>query len=227
MTQLPLDLPHLPALEREDFLVAACNRAAVAFLDRWPDWPAPALVIHGPAGCGKSHLAGIWRARTGAAAIEPSALRDLDPLALLADTANVALDFAAQDVPAPPEEEPLLHLYNLLAGRGGHLLICARGAPARWGIKLADLRSRLLAAPAVPVTAPDDDLLGALLVKLFADRQMLVGAEVLTYLLARMERSFAGARGLVEALDRASLVRQSGVTMALARAVLERQAERA
>ncbi len=120
------------------------------------------------------------------------------------------------------DEEALLHLYNLLAERQGHLLLAAREPPARWTIGLADLRSRLLAAPAVAVEAPDDALLGAVLVKLFADRQLRISEEVIAYLLPRIERSFAAAQAIVAALDRAALAGQRAVTVPLARDVLNR-----
>ncbi len=63
--QLPLDFEHRSALTGDDFLVADCNAAAIAWIDRWPDWPAPGLAIHGPAGCGKSHLVQVYLARSG------------------------------------------------------------------------------------------------------------------------------------------------------------------
>jgi chromosomal replication initiation ATPase DnaA len=216
-SQLALDLPHRTARGREDFLVAECNRAAVAWLDRWPDWPAPALAIHGPPGCGKTHLAHVWQARSGALPIEPAALVR-DPAGLLAGQRAAALDLAG-GLP-PTAERALLHLYNLLAAAGGHLLICAPEAPARWGIGLADLRARLAAAPAVAEAAPDDRLIAAVLVKLFADRQLKVGTEVIAYLVPRMERSFAAAQATVAALDRAALARRCAVSVPLARALL-------
>ncbi len=217
--QLPLELPHRPAFGREDFLVAAPNRAAVAWIDRWPDWPSPALAIFGPAGCGKTHLAHVWGGRAGAAVLDPALAAE--PPRLLGHARAAVLDLGAADL-AEEAVLPLLHVYNLLAEAGGHLLLLARTPPAEWPIGLADLRSRLAAAPAVAVAAPDDELLAAVLVKLFADRQLRVGVEVVEYLVARMERSFAAARALVEALDRAALARRHRVTVPLAREVLGR-----
>ena len=215
MAQLPLDLGHRPALGRTDFLVAPPNAAAIAWLDRWPSWPGPALVLYGPAGSGKTHLAHVFAAQSGAALIDPGALSIERVPALIAVAAAAAVD-DAESVP----EEALLHLYNLLAERGGHLLVVAREPPARWPIGLADLRSRLLAAPAVALAAPDDALLGAVLVKLFADRQLVVGEEVIAYLLVHLERTFAAARRIVAALDRAALAARRRVTVPLAREVL-------
>jgi chromosomal replication initiation ATPase DnaA len=213
--QLPLELGHRPALGRADFLLAPCNADAVAWLDRWPRWPAPALALYGPAGSGKSHLAQVFAARGGARVLDRAALAS-ERLPDLLGAARAAV----VDEGAAAPWEPLLHLYNLLAERNGHLLVIAREPPARWGITLADLRSRLLAAPAVAVREPDDALIGALLVKLFADRQLTVGEDVMRYLLPRLERSFAAVSTAVASLDRAALAEQRAVTVPLARRVL-------
>jgi chromosomal replication initiation ATPase DnaA len=87
-------------------------------------------------------------------------------------------------------------------------------------MRLPDLRSRLLAAPSVAIGAPDDALLGAVLAKLFTDRQLQVSPEVIEWLLRRIERSFAGARGAVARLDAAALALKRPVTVLLAREVL-------
>ncbi|HZT51753.1 MAG TPA: DNA replication protein [Stellaceae bacterium] len=215
MRQLPLDLGHRPALGGADFLVAAPNAEAVAWLDRWPSWPGPALVLAGPAGSGKTHLAHVFAARAGAMLLAPEALTVAGVAELLGAARAAALDRAEA-----AEERAFLHLYNLLAGRGGHLLVLARRPPARWGIALADLRSRLVAAPVAHLGLPDDALLGAVLVKLFADRQLQPGEEVIRYLLARLERSFEAAQRAVAALDAAALAERRAITLPLVRAVL-------
>jgi DnaA regulatory inactivator Hda len=214
---LPLDLGFRPALGRADFLIAPCNAAAVAWIDRWPDWPAPALALWGPAGSGKTHLLEVWRARSNAVAIAPQALASASLPQLIGSSRAAAIDDAQS-----ADEEALLHLYNVLAERQGHLLLAAREPPARWAIRLADLRSRLVAAPAVCVQAPDDALLGAVLVKLFADRQLRISEDVIAYLLPRIERSFAAAQAIVAALDEAALADQRAITVRLARDLLNR-----
>jgi chromosomal replication initiation ATPase DnaA len=215
--QLVLDLGHRAALGREDFLVAPCNRAAVAWIDRWPDWPAPALVLAGPEGCGKTHLAHVWRHRTGAALLLRSALAEGgDPV-----PEDGARYVVVEDADAPGSEAALFHLYNHIAAHGGTMLLCARMPPARWPIALPDLASRLRAAPVAEIGLPDDSLLEAVLAKLFADRQLRIGAEILRYVVPRMERSFAAARAIVERLDRAALAESRTVTVPLARRVLE------
>ena len=210
-----LDWGVRPALEREDFLVAPCNAAAVAWLDRWPDWPGPALVIHGPPGSGKSHLAEVWRGRSGAGSVDAVALaRDAPcggqaPAALVVDGLGGAID-----------ERALLHAYNSVAERGGHLLLTALAQPARWPLTLPDLVSRLRVAPAVAIGLPDDALLSALMLKLFADRQIAVTPEVPAYAAPRIERTFEAVASLVERLDRAALAEGRPVTVPLVRAVL-------
>ena len=217
--QLALDLGHRRALGANDFLIADCNRQAVAWIDRWPDWPSPGLAIHGPPGCGKSHLVEVWRQRTGARRLEAGDLAaGRDPLELLAGADAAAVEWG--DAPGTAGEETLLHLYNSLAERHGSLLLTATAPPARWPLALADLASRLGALPAVAIEAPDDRLLAAVMVKQFADRQLAVDEDVIDYLLARIERSFAAARALVAALDRAALAGRRPITVPLAREVL-------
>lgn len=216
-TQLVLDLGHRSAFGREDFLVAASNAEAVAWLDRWPAWPAPALAIYGPGGCGKSHLVQVWRARSGALEFTRADLVGWG----LGERLGAARAAFVEDADRGVDEPALLHLYNMLAERGGHLLVTGQEGPARWALRLADLRSRLIAAPAVAVAAPDEALMAALLVKLFADRQLHVSAELVVYLVPRIDRSFEAARRLVAALDQTSLATRRRITVPLARAVLE------
>lgn len=216
MAQLPLDLGHRASFGGDDFLVAPCNEAAVAWLDRWPNWPGPGLALWGPAGCGKSHLAHVFQACSGARIIQPFEFGD----ALLASLAEGNGELVLDGAP-PFDERVLLHLYNLLAERRGHLLILSREAPARWGVSLADLASRLAAMPAIRIDPPDEVLIEGLLVKLFADRQLAVQPEVVTYLVRRMERSFEAVRRTVARLDRESLARHRPVTLPLAREIVE------
>lgn len=218
MTQLALDLGHRTAFDAEDFLVTPANRDAVLWLDRWPDWPAPALVIHGPQGCGKTHLAHVWQARSGARFISPDEIDSAAPDDVLGASCYAVID----DADGARNERTLLHLYNMTAERGGALLLTARKPPSRWNIALPDWRSRLIAAPAVAVAPPDDGLIGALLVKLFGDRQLRVGDGVVEFLTKRMERSFDAAARIAEALDHAALAGRRNITVPLARQVLER-----
>ena len=214
---MPLDFGHRPALGREDFLVAASNQDAVAFLDLWPDWPARGLVVYGPEACGKTHLAQVWRARSGAVEIAPDTLSREAP-SLLGDARHAVVEGLAPGI----HERGLLHLYNYLTGQGGTLLLTAATPPVRWAVELPDLRSRLLALPAVAVGAPDEALIEAVMIKQFADRQVRVAPDVVTFLVPRLERSLATVRRVVTALDAAALAERRAITVPLAREVLHR-----
>jgi chromosomal replication initiation ATPase DnaA len=215
--QLPLDLGHRPALGGEDFLVAPCNAEALEWLDRWPDWPGPALVVHGPAGCGKTHLAHVFAARSGAPVLAAAGLHRDDPPRLLAAARALVLEDADRGV----DEVALFHLYNLVKEAGAKLLLTAALPSGRWPVALPDLASRLKTAPNAAILPPDDALMAALLVKLFADRQLRVGQELIAYLLPRLERSFQALRQVVAKLDAAALAERREITVPLARRVLE------
>lgn len=207
--QLALEWPHRAALAREDFLVAAANEASVAWLDAWPEWPSYGLVVHGPEGSGKTHLAQAWRARSGAVPLS----EELSGRSwVLEDADRTAFD-----------ETGLFHQLNRIAELRGHLLITARVPPARWSIRLPDLASRLKALPAVGMGMPDDALVEAVLVKHFADRQLRVAPETVRYVARRLERSLAQVAKVSEALDKAALAQGRAVSVPLARAVLAAQ----
>lgn len=222
MTQIPFEFAHSTSLAPDDYVASESNAAAFAWVERWPDWPGAALCVHGPVGAGKSHLGELWRRRSGARDVSAAQLADFAAVPALAETARA---FLLDDVDRALDratERGLLHLYNAVAGRGGHLLLLARRPPARWPVELADLRSRLAAVPLAMLGPPDDLLLKAVMAKLFADRQLAVPPEVLDYIAARIERSFGAVAAAVAALDRDSLALGRGVTLARARAMLER-----
>lgn len=217
--QLTLDLAlPPPTYAREDFVVADGNREALAWIDRWPDWPAPALALSGPTGCGKTHLGRIWAARSDATVM---AGRDLDgrDVADLTDLATASRAIVLEEADRAPERA-LFHLYNLVRERGGHMLLISGEPPARWSIALPDLASRLRAAPAVAVAPPDDELLGSIILKQLADRQLHAGAGVVQYLVSHMERSAETARRVVAALDRRALTERREIDRRLAADVL-------
>jgi chromosomal replication initiation ATPase DnaA len=213
--QLTFDLTlPAPTYAREDFVVAAGNREAVAWIDRWPDWPAPALAVSGPAGCGKTHLGRIWAARAQAAIVEGPDLdgKTVADLVALVEISRALVVERAERTP----ERALFHLYNLMRERRGFLLLLAEHPPAHWRITLPDLASRLRAAPAVAVAPPDDDLLGSIILKQLADRQLHAGPGVVHYLVSHMERSADAARHVVAALDCRALAESREIDRRLA-----------
>lgn len=213
--QIPLDFGHAPAFAEEDFLVTDCNVEAHGWIDRWPDWPGFALALTGPAASGKSHLAHLFAVRSGGQVLAAAALT-VESVPHLAERKAIALEDADQGV----DETALFHLFNLMREMKGWLLLTGREAPSRWGLGLPDLTSRLATLPVASIGAPDDALLQVLLLKLFADRQLKVGPDVLAYLLPRMERSFLAARALVEEVDAAALAMKRPVTIPLLREIL-------
>ncbi|MBT7138431.1 MAG: DNA replication protein, partial [Rhodospirillaceae bacterium] len=157
--QLILNFEHRPALAGEDFLVTPCNEDAVAWIDRWPDWPSVALVINGPVGCGKSHLAQVFRAKSGAVSLSSDDLLKHEPPALLGEASACLLDNmdqAFEDENNAGLEEALLHLYNTVRENGGLMMMTAKEPPARWPISLPDLSSRLKTATVAEIGSPDD-----------------------------------------------------------------------
>ena len=211
-SQLVFELPHIPAFGSEDFFVSASNEQAVRLVEAWPDWPSPFAVIAGPEGAGKTHLANVWRARSGAQSFDAFDVRTAVEQAREGAAGVVIenIDHGAID------EHAAFHLLNLARESGFNVLITARTQPGSWEISLPDLRSRLRSAALVTIEEPDEALLSAVLVKLFADRQIGVEPGVIGYILKRMERSMAAASAVVDALDRAALVERRRVTRALA-----------
>jgi chromosomal replication initiation ATPase DnaA len=219
--QLVLDLPHRAAQGRDDFLVTPSNAAAVAMVDRYPDWPHHGVVLVGDTGSGKSHLLEVWRQAVGAPLVTAAGLGATPPDRLLASGA-----LAIDDAPGEGlDERALFHLLNLARQTGSHVLIASAADPAHWPVALPDLASRLKALAVARLDPPDDALLRGVMVKLFADRQLAVEEPVVSYLMLRMPRSLDAARALVAEIDRLALVEQAPVTRGLAARVLQRMTE--
>ena len=201
LAQLTLDLPHRAALGAEDFLVSACNLAAVRLIDAWPEWHGHVQLLIGPAASGKTHLARVWQALSGAEAVEPETL-GIEVI----DTMSAGTPLVVEDVDRRAyDDKALFHLLNLARENRLFVLLTAQSAPSRWGVKLPDLLSRLNAVPTVEIGAPDDTLVQTVLLKHFADRQLDIDPKVLTYLALHVDRSLAAAAAAVAAVDRVAL----------------------
>ena len=219
--QLPLSLPHAAAMTRGDFLTGDANRTAIALVDAWPRWPAPAVLIVGPVGSGKTHLVEIWRAASGAAGVAAAALPGGAVETLVSSGGVAVVDLHA----GPIDERALFHLLNRAAERGATVLLTSRVWPAALRLGLADLASRLRAAYMVEVGEPDEALLRSVLIKLFADRQLSVDRAVVDYIVVRMERSLEAANRIVAELDVTALAEARAITRPLAAAALGRVGE--
>lgn len=216
--QIPLPLPSRAALDLRDFFVSPANALAVAQIEGWRDWPARKMVLSGPTGSGKTHLAHVWARMAGARIVAARALRcdDIPALAsgpvCVEDVEEIAGDAAA--------EEALFHLHNLVLANGGALLLTAARDPAHWNLDLPDLASRMMGAQVAHIAEPDDTLLAAVLAKLFDDRQVVPGPEVIAYLVRHMPRSYAVAARIVARLDAEALAQKGKVSRKLAVRVL-------
>lgn len=212
--QLVLALCHAESFAREDFLSGPSNAVALALVDAWPDWSHRTVMLTGPEGSGKSHLAAIWAQAAGARLIAARALEEASVPAALATGALVVEDLAAGSF----EERALFHLLNLAREQEAFVMLTARTPPTT--LAIPDLSSRLKALPVAAIAPPDDGLLRALLLKLFSDRQLAVDEALLGYVGTRIERSFAAARALVALLDAEAMRRKRPLTRALASEIL-------
>ncbi len=214
--QLAFALPHAESLTRANFLEGPANAAGLALVDSWPEWPNRIMLLVGPEGSGKSHLAAIWAEQAGARSTTAHALTAAAVPGALATGALVVEDLRSSDF----DERAMFHLMNLAREDGAFVLVTARELPSAFQIELRDLRSRLRAVPTVSLLPPDDQLFRALIVKFCADRQLAVDETVVSYLATRIERSYAAARQAVELLDAEALRLGRPVTRALAAELL-------
>lgn len=219
-TQLSLDLITIPAVGRDDFYVSSANATAVALIESWQDWPARKLVLSGPAGSGKTHLAHVWRDLSGAAILPAADLVCADIPTL--SSGHVAIEDAEKIAGDRAGEEALFHLHNLVLAEGHSLLITARAAPNHWPLALPDLASRMQATPTCTLKEPDDQLLAAVLMKQMGDRQILPSPGTIPFLVRRMPRAFDAVTRVVAELDKLALERRRPVTRALAAEVLDK-----
>lgn len=215
--QLALDLPVAPDFSEASFHPAACNFAARAMLDLWPNWPDPTVLLTGPPGAGKTHLLHVWARRAGAQVIALPDWPSFDPAAGL--RGPLALDDCDRMALAAPAK--LFHLLNLARENGASLLLAARRRPEAWGLAMPDLVSRLRLATGSVLEAPGDDLMRHVMGKLFRDRQLAVEQEIVDYIALRLPRSLAAAQELAASLDAEALARGGKITRALAAAALE------
>lgn len=213
--QLPLKFGHPASSARDDLIVSSPVNAAISLVDRWPDWPSPVVILAGPTGSGKTHLANIWKERASAALID-----DLESDAAAGHHAATGPVLIEDIDRVGFSETTLFHLINTVLQNNSHLLITTRAWPAAWPVDLPDLRSRLKAATVVEIGEPDDVLLAHVIEKLFADRQIAIDPKIVSYLVQRMERSLAAAQAIVHRIDELALARRGKITRALASEVL-------
>ncbi len=219
--QLILDLPVRTSTGRDDFFVTAANEAAVGVIDAWPDWPAPVMVLVGPAGSGKSHLGAVWATQSGATTVAAAAVRAAGVPELLETGALLIEDAPGVGL----DEAGFFHVLNLAREMKASVLVAARDDPARWPVSLPDLRTRLMVLDVIRLGAPDDQLMRGVIVKQFQDRQIAVDEAVVSYMLTRMERSLEAVGRLVAEIDRTALEQKARITRAFVAQVMAGYAE--
>ena len=214
--QIPFDIPVRIAFEAEDYLVTNSNEAAVNWIDRWPGWNnTHCTILYGTTGCGKTHLSHVWQHKSGAVVVElEKVMLDTISTNLIIEDVDVILEDHGM-------QERLFHLYNRQKENGNALMLTAKEHPKHWQIDLPDLKSRMLASMAIEIGQPDDDLLAAVIIKQFMDRQINIPLEVVNYLIPRLERSFEAARDIVARIDNLALARKRKITIPLVRDLLE------
>lgn len=198
--QIPLSFPVTESYRADDFMPAECNKEALNWIERFPDWPYPAVIIYGEKGCGKTHLLSLWQEKAG--------------------LKHIAIDDVDQFFGNPEAEEELFHQFNLAKENLTYILLSMTNKVNVQPIKLPDLASRLRAAPQIEIHAPDDNVLQGVLVKMLHDRQLKVEPGVVNYIVPRIERSFASARDLIAQIDKSSLAEKRSVTVPLVREIL-------
>ncbi len=218
--QIPLALEMRPVMGRAHFLIGPSNQAAVQWIDRWPDWSAPLLFLSGPAASGKTHLAAMWQDKAQAVSLRPETLMTQGAEALAAQGRHLVLEGVDAWFGAPEAETALFHLYNIFKEEGRSFLCTGRMTPSQAEFSIADLASRFRAAPLAEIRPPDEVLLASVLIKLFSDRQLRVGNDVIRYLLPRMERSFSAARDIVMHADRVALAQKRPISVPLLRGIM-------
>ncbi|MFK7901779.1 MAG: DnaA/Hda family protein [Nitratireductor sp.] len=209
--QMALSLPVEESIAREDLLQSDANKLAVELIDNWPDWPSHVVVLAGPIGSGKTHMARIWAETSNATIIEMQDLPNLAPT--LGDDQNIVVEnVTAKNM----NEDALFHCFNRAKANGSYILITCREFPSAWQLKLPDLSSRMRTAHIVELEEPDDQLLAGILMKLFADRQLQVEMNLIDYMVTRMERSLGAANEIVRWMDKEALGRGKKINRSLA-----------
>ena len=212
--QLPFEWGHEPSHHEDDFIEGDGNRLALAHIRAFPNWPGSLTLIEGPAKSGKSHLARIWAERTGA---QVAAAGELEALAGAGGQAPLVVE----DVDRTGyDEDALFHLLNQAMRDGRPMLMTAREPVANWPFETDDLKSRARLAAHFTVAVTDDIQLSQMFVKLFGDRQVTVDPKIISYLVARMERSPEEAVALADLVDRIALSRGTAITRSVAAAAL-------
>ena len=230
LEQLPFDFEVANYMRREDFMVSECNKNAFQMLDMWPNWLTPGVIIYGPKGCGKSHLASMWAEKVKQYSGKPQKVSIIDAHSInLRNVKRIAEEnksIVIENLNPKINNEALFHLFNIYNSEGRYMLWTAESAPSRMHFILQDLQSRLNMLPSVEITEPDDFMLKMLIIKLFNDRQIIISEDILQYIVNNAQRSFAYISALIEEIDAVSLLRQCAVNYKVVKYAMENLAQK-
>lgn len=197
--QLPLALSYRKAFGREDFIVAPCNQEAVSWIDKWPNWPVPCVLIYGEKGSGKTHLASIFSEyKIDAASLTDDFMPYFQKKIVVENVENLA------------SEEALFHLFNFLRDLGGYLLLTAKKVPE---FRLTDLKTRIQSVPKAAIGLPDEAFIKEVLTQTFAERQIIVDEGVVAFAVTHMPRSFGAIQNLIQTADALALAQGRKITI--------------
>jgi len=208
-----------PSYHAADFIRGEANSEALSWMERWPDWPYSIILLHGPSRSGKTHLCHLFAARTGASFIDPARIGKSPADQILTGNHAWVLD-GLEGV----DEAGLAQLINHARARGDYLLITATQSAHSHPFRLPDLSSRLKALPAVALGSPDEALLSGVLAKSFADLQLRIAPEVLSYAINQLERSYEAVAHFAKVIDELSLTRGRAITIPLVKEALTNSA---
>ncbi|MGY9034177.1 MAG: chromosomal replication initiator DnaA [Rhodobacterales bacterium] len=217
--QLSFSLPKKETLDRDNYFVSQANQGAVSLIEDWINWPSRKLILVGSEGSGKTHLGHLWASEVGATIINATTLMEQQVSEL--SKAPVLVEDINEIQRNQPVEIVLFHLHNLLYSEGHSLLMTSQILPGRLSFSLEDLQSRIEASTIAKLHPVDDDLLGAILIKMFADRQIYFSDKLLTYVLSRVERSYTAAKLFVEEVDSKAMAESRVIGKKLVRDILE------
>lgn len=217
--QLSFSLPKKETLDRDNYFVSQANQGAVSLIEDWINWPSQKLILVGSEGSGKTHLGHLWASEVGATIINATTLMEQQISEL--SKAPVLVEDINEIQRNQPVEIVLFHLHNLLYSEGHSLLMTSQILPGRLSFSLEDLQSRIEASTIAKLHPVDDDLLGAILIKMFADRQIYFSDKLLTYVLSRVERSYTAAKLFVEEVDSKAMAESRVIGKKLVRDILE------
>ena len=213
--QLAFDLPSRPALGRSDFFISDCNSIAVKLMEDWSSWPNRQHILSGPAGSGKTHLAGIFESKYKAIRMQEKDLNN-NIFKSLKLHENVILD----NFENKSDEKILYSLFNLVDQDNKYLIINSNIPLTKMGFKLSDLSSRAKNCILAEIKDPDDDLIFALILKNFADMQIKVEKRLIDYIVKRIDRSYRKISNFIYKVDEISLKKKKSINLKIIKNLL-------